>query len=87
VWLRAAAVGGPAEQPAVAYAVNRSVGGAVERNRAKRRLRAAVAAHRVELAAGTAYLFGADRSVLHSPYDVLDRAVGELVRASSELTR
>jgi ribonuclease P protein component len=49
-------IDGGSPVPAVAYAIGRSVGGAVERNRLRRRLRAAVAD--VELAPGT-YLIGA----------------------------
>ena len=45
--------------PRVAYAVGRSVGGAVERNRVRRRLRAAVHDEREALAVGRAYLIGA----------------------------
>jgi ribonuclease P protein component len=47
---------GGASTPAVAYAVGRNVGGAVARNRLRRRLRAVVAA--LDLAPGT-YLIGA----------------------------
>jgi len=74
----------PPAGPRVAYAVTRSVGNAVQRNRVRRRLRAAVAQHEPALAPGAAYLFGADRRLLHAPYAAIDRAVGELVRAASE---
>jgi len=70
----------------VAYAITRAVGGAVDRNRVRRRLRAAVARHQHDLAPGVAYLFGADRRVLHAPFSTIDRAVGELVRAAREHT-
>jgi ribonuclease P protein component len=71
----------------VAYAIPKSVGNAVERNRVRRRLRAAVAGCADELRPGAAYLFGADRRVLHTPFADIDRAVRELLRASSEMTR
>ena len=45
--------------PRVAYAVGRGAGGAVARNRLRRRLRAAVQAERAALAGGHAYLVGA----------------------------
>jgi len=70
----------------VAYAITRSVGNAVERNRIRRRLRAAVAGHEGELVPGVAYCFGADRRVLHTPFATLERAVGDVVRAASEMT-
>jgi ribonuclease P protein component len=43
----------------VAYAIPRAVGGAVERNRLRRRLRAVVRELEPELVAGGAYLVGA----------------------------
>ena len=53
----ACAVVGPcSEPPRVAYAVGRGVGGAVVRNRVRRRLRAATRAHADELVPGRAYL-------------------------------
>jgi len=54
------------------------VGGAVARNRARRRLRSAVAAVRAELSPGD-YLFGAGAAVVTMPFDALARAVAELV--------
>ena len=85
MWLRCV------EQPdddgaAVAYAIARAQGGAVDRNRIRRRLRAAVARHESELVGGQAYLFGGDRRLLHAPFVAIDSAVGELVRATSEMT-
>jgi ribonuclease P protein component len=71
----------------VAYAIPRSVGNAVERNRVRRRLRAAVAGHAAELGTGAAYLLGADRRVLHAPFTSLDRAVCELLRAARGVAR
>jgi ribonuclease P protein component len=56
------------------------VGSAVERNRIRRRLRAAIAGCRPDLAPGGAYLFEADRSVLTMPFDELRDAVATLVR-------
>jgi ribonuclease P protein component len=85
VWLRVCDAPSP-DAPAVAYAVTRATGGAVDRNRVKRRLRAAVARHHGQLTAGTAYLFGGDHRVLHAPFATIDRAVGELVRAVGEVT-
>jgi ribonuclease P protein component len=47
------------DPPRVAYAVGRGVGGAVRRNRVRRRLRAAVAAEAAALQPGHAYLVSA----------------------------
>ena len=71
----------------MAYAVPRSVGNAVERNRIRRRLRAAVAGCADQLRPGYAYLVGADRRVLHAPFTTIDSALRELLRATSEMKR
>lgn len=90
MWLRVVravgAVGAAGGEPAVAYSIGRAEGSAVDRNRIRRRLRGAVDRHADELVPGVAYLFGADRRVLHAPFEVLDRAVGELVLATREMT-
>jgi ribonuclease P protein component len=67
--------------PRVAYAIGRPVGGAVVRNRARRRLRAAVGASSDQLAPG-AYLFGAGREVVTMPFDELLHRVRELTGAT-----
>jgi ribonuclease P protein component len=68
---------GPAQ---VAYALGRSTGGAVIRNRIRRRLRHAVAAERAELLPG-AYLFSAGADVVSMPFVELQRRVHELLVA------
>jgi ribonuclease P protein component len=76
-------VAGAGDTPArVALATDRSVAGAVARNRVRRRLRAAVAAHAGELDPGAAYLFGAGREALTVPFPELARAVVELARSA-----
>jgi ribonuclease P protein component len=65
--------------PRVAYAVGRRVGGAVVRNRVRRRLRAATLAHRAELQPGGAYLFGAGPSAASASYAEINAAMGELL--------
>jgi len=65
----------------VAYAVGRSVGGAVRRNRVRRRLRAAVAGAHGEMPAG-AYLFGAGPEAVTMPFSAIDADVRELVDAA-----
>ena len=77
--LRRVRVGGEGP-PQVAYAVGRSVGGAVRRNRARRRLRAAVTAGAVELVPGQAYLVGAGPEAATMPFPELEAAVDELLR-------
>ena len=70
--------------PRVAYAVGRSVGNAVQRNRLRRRLRAAVAEHRGLLRPDAAYLFSAGpRAVFMTP-KALSAAVPELLEAVTE---
>jgi len=81
-------VDGGDDAPArVAYAVGRRFGNAVVRNRARRRMRAAVDQNRTGLRAGAAYLFSAGRSVVTMPFDELVATVGELVRADPERPR
>jgi ribonuclease P protein component len=71
------------ETPRVAIATSRGTGNAVTRNRVRRRLRAAVAAHRDELRPG-AYLFGSGRQAATAPLGALRDAVGELLRTVPE---
>ena len=66
---------GPAR---VAYAVDRRVGGAVRRNRARRRLRAAIAAQSEQLGPG-AYLFGAEPEAVTVKFAALVTAVTEVI--------
>jgi ribonuclease P protein component len=75
--------GDPTEPPRVAFALGRNVGSAVRRNRARRRLRSAIAAHAGELAAG-AYLFGGGPDVVTVPYPILEHAVVELLDAARD---
>jgi ribonuclease P protein component len=64
----------------VAVATSRSSGNAVTRNRVRRRLRAAAAAHRDELVGG-AYLFGGGREAASVSFESLSAAVGGLIRS------
>jgi ribonuclease P protein component len=56
------------------------VGNAVERNRVRRRLRAAVRAHAELLAPGDAYLVSAGREALNVTYPTLSAAVAQALR-------
>jgi ribonuclease P protein component len=67
--------------PRVAYGVGRDIGGAVARNRVRRRLRAAVAACEARLADGTAYLVSAGPEALTMPFSELVTQLGELFDA------
>jgi ribonuclease P protein component len=67
--------------PRVAYAVGRTVGGAVARNRARRRLRAALRDHADVLRPGAAYLVSASREVVSMPFAELTRCLGAALRA------
>jgi ribonuclease P protein component len=73
--------------PRVAYAVGRRSGSAVERNRIRRRLRAAVDRSADDLAAG-AYLLEADRVVLTCPFaDLCEAVATAAAQAASEVSR
>lgn len=65
----------------VAYAVGRRIGGAVERNRTRRRLRAVVQATGPEMAPG-AYLISADPGVKEMPVHDLEAALRSAVRSA-----
>lgn len=67
--------GGP---PRVGVVAGRRVGGAVVRNRAKRRLREALA--RVELADGTAYVVVASPEVAEAAFDDIVGWVRQAIR-------
>lgn len=59
--------------------MGRKVGGAVSRNRVRRRLRASVARHRTYLQPGAAYLVGAGREAATVSFAELDASVRELL--------
>jgi ribonuclease P protein component len=68
----------------VAYAVPKAVGGAVERNRLRRRLRAAVRDLEPELVAGGRYLLSAGPAALKtSPAELAD-SLRIVLRAARE---
>lgn len=75
--------GVPGDAPRLAVATGRAIGNAVIRNRVRRRLRAAVMAHRDELVGG-AYLVGGSREAATVPFDVLRDDVGGLLRLARE---
>ena len=66
------------------YAVGRRFGTAVERNRARRRLRAAVALEQALLLDGAAYLLAAERSVMTVPFPTVREHVATLLRDARE---
>ncbi|MGQ0744702.1 MAG: ribonuclease P protein component [Acidimicrobiales bacterium] len=70
--------GRPGEAPRIAFSVSRKVGGAVVRNRIKRRLRAAMAESQTQLQPG-AYLLAAGSEVATMPYSELRRLVTGLI--------
>src|SRR5581483_10519862 len=85
VSLRVVHTGAP-EPARVAYAVGRRTGGAVARNRTRRRLRAALAQHTGRLRPGSAYLVGAGPETLTMPFTELVRRLGELTAQAHRST-
>ena len=81
-----AVVGPVTEPPRVAYAVGRPVGGAVVRNRVRRRLRAATRAHAAVLAPGHAYLVQVAAGAASRSYADLDAALASAFCALREDT-
>jgi ribonuclease P protein component len=71
---------------AVAYAVGRHVGGAVVRNRCRRRLRVIAAEASPDLAPG-AYLIGVGRGIVDLCYGELREQVIETMRRAGGETR
>jgi ribonuclease P protein component len=78
---------GSQEPPRVAYALGRQFGTAVERNRARRRLRAAIALDKALLLPGGAYLFAADRAVMTIPFPTLREHIATLLQRVHEAER
>lgn len=72
--------GAPGDPPKVAYAIGRKVGGAVVRNRLRRRLRAIVADLGPALLPG-AYLVGATAEATGLTFGELQVAVSEAIEA------
>jgi ribonuclease P protein component len=68
----------------VAYAIGRRFGTAVERNRARRRLRAAIALDEALLLPGGTYLLAADRIIMTLPFPTLRDHVTTLLQAVRE---
>lgn len=73
---------GPAR---VAFVAGRKVGGAVQRNRAKRRLRGAVRS--VELPSGVDLVVVARPQALAAPADVLARELGAVTNGAARRAR
>ena len=73
---------GPDGPPRVGFVVGRKVGGAVERNRAKRRLREAVKL--VPLIDGTDYVVVASAAVVDAPFERLQKWLLEAISSKEE---
>ena len=72
------------EPPRVAYAIGSRVGGAVARNRVRRRLRAATRSHAAVLEPGHAYLVGATPAAAGASYTDLSTALHDALYALRE---
>ena len=68
----------------MAYAIGRRFGTAVERNRARRRLRAAIALDEALLLPGGAYLVAAERSVMTLPFPTIRDHMTTLLQSVRE---
>lgn len=77
----ATATAGP---PLLAFAVPRSVGCAVVRNKVRRRLRAASRAHAALMRPGSVYLLGVRSGVTNITYREIEVTLGELLERSAE---
>jgi len=86
VMVSCAVVGPATDPPRVASAVGRRVGGAVVRNRVRRRLRAATRAHAAVLAPGLAYLVHAAPGAAGASYADLDADLRNALCALREET-
>lgn len=72
--------GGPARAAArLGLTVPRAVGGSVERNRIKRRLREAFRLHRAELDPGWDIVLNPRRAALQAPFGDLERAIQKVI--------
>lgn len=74
---------GDHDPPRVAYVVGKRVGGAVVRNRVRRRLRACVRVHRQALQPGASYLIGASPAAAEASFSDLDSALDQLLKVSA----
>jgi ribonuclease P protein component len=72
-----------ADGPAVGYAIGKKTGSAVERNRIRRRLRAAVHTATTPLTSGF-YLISAESSAAHTPFAELVTAVNAVAAKASQ---
>jgi ribonuclease P protein component len=71
------------EQTRIGVAAGRVVGGAVQRNRAKRRLRGVLNPIAGKIATGWDLVFIARKPILHAGHQDLEQAVHSLLRKSS----
>jgi ribonuclease P protein component len=84
VMVSCVAVAPGGDPPRVAYAVGSRVGGAVARNRVRRRLRAATRSHAAALEPGHAYLVGATPAAAGASYADLSTALHDALCALRE---
>jgi ribonuclease P protein component len=84
VMVSCAVVGTRGEPPRVAYAIGSRVGGAVVRNRVRRRLREATRAHAEVLEPGHAYLVSATPTAARASYADLATSLHGVLRALRE---
>jgi ribonuclease P protein component len=71
------------DPPRVAFAVGKTTGNAVVRNRLRRQLRAVVRDHANEFVPGSVYLVGAGPQAATATYQDLDRALTDCLAATA----
>lgn len=75
------------DPPRLAFAVGRSVGNAVVRNRVRRRLRHAAARHGAALEPGCSYLVAAGPAAADATYRELEDTLGEILAVYDRVGR
>lgn len=76
----------PASRPQVAYAIGRRLGGAVQRNYVRRRVRSAIRERQSPLAPG-AYLVAVTAAAMTEPYSQLAHHLDEALDRAAAATR
>ena len=74
------------ESPRLGLTVPKAVGGAVARNRIKRRLREAFRLHRAKLGPRWDVVINPRKAMLHAPFTEIERALGKVIERCNSLS-